>query len=158
MYSSYIKRVNNSLLYQFFLIIKLPIAWIAGLKVEKFTPENSAISIRYKYLNKNPFKSMYFACQAMAAEMSTGLLAMGYIDSKSVKISMLVLELNCNFTKKALGKIHFICNDGIMVRDAISRAVDTNKAVLCEMKSIGYDENGNCVSSFNIKWSFKTKL
>ena len=43
---------------------------------------------------------MYFACQAMAAEMSTGLLAMGYIDSHSQEISMLVLDLSCKFTKK----------------------------------------------------------
>ena len=43
---------------------------------------------------------MYFACQAMAAEMSTGLLAMGYIDSHSQEISMLVLDLSCSLLKK----------------------------------------------------------
>ena len=157
MHASYLKKVNNSFLYRLFLIAKLPIAWISGLKVNKVTAEKAQISIRYKYLNQNPFKSMYFACQAMAAEMSTGLLAMGYIDSQSVKISMLVLELNCSFTKKAIGKIQFVCEEGILVKEAIQKAVDTNQGVVCVMTSKGYDEQGDCVSSFNITWSFKRK-
>ena len=107
---SYLKKVNNSFLYRLFLIAKLPIAWISGLKVNKVTTEKAQISIRYKYLNQNPFKSMYFACQAMAAEMSTGLLAMGYIDSHSQEISMLVLDLSSKFNKKAVGKIQFVCD------------------------------------------------
>ena len=156
MHASYLKKVNNSFLYQLFLIAKLPIAWLSGLKVNKVTTEKAQISIRYKYLNQNPFKSMYFACQAMAAEMSSGLLAMGYIDSYSQEISMLVLDLSCKFTKKAVGKIQFVCEDGILVKDAIQKAVDFNEGVLCEMTSKGYDEQGYCVSSFKIIWSFKT--
>ena len=157
MHASYLKKVNNSFLYRLFLIAKLPIAWISGLKVNKVTAEKTQISIRYKYLNQNPFKSMYFACQAMAAEMSTGLLAMGYIDSQSVKISMLVLDLNCSFTKKAIGKIQFVCEEGILVKEAIQKAVESNEGVVCVMTSKGYDEQGDCVSSFKITWSFKRK-
>ena len=157
MHASYLKKVNNSFLYRFFLITKLPIAWISGLKVNKVTSEKAQISIRYKYLNQNPFKSMYFACQAMAAEMSTGLLAMGYIDYHSQEISMLVMDLSCKFTKKAVGKIQFVCEDGILVKEAIQKAVDTNEGVLCQMTSVGYDEQGDCVSSFKVTWSFKAK-
>ena len=157
MHASYLKKVNNSFLYRLFLIAKLPIAWISGLKVNKVTAEMARISIRYSYFNQNPFKSIYFACQAMAAEMSTGLLAMGYIDSHSKEISMLVLDLKCKFTKKAVGKIQFVCEDGNLVKDSIQKAVDTNEGVLCEMISKGYDEKGDCVSSFKILWSFKTK-
>ena len=157
MHASYLKKVNNSFLYRFFLITKLPIAWISGLKVNNVTSEKAQISIRYKYLNQNPFKSMYFACQAMAAEMSTGLLAMGYIDYHSQEISMLVMDLSCKFTKKAVGKIQFVCEDGILVKEAIQKAVDTNEGVLCEMTSVGYDEQGDCVSSFSVTWSFKAK-
>ena len=157
MHASYLKKVNNSFLYRLFLIAKLPIAWISGLKVNKVTAERAQISIRYKYLNQNPFKSMYFACQAMAAEMSTGLLAMGYIDIHSQKISMLVMDLNCKFTKKAVGEIQFVCEDGILVKEAINKAVNSNEGVLCEMISNGYDQKGDIVSSFKIIWSFKLK-
>ena len=70
---------------------------------------------------------------------------------------MLVLDLSCKFTKKAVGKIQFVCDDGIIVKDAIQKAIDTNESVLCEMTSEGYDVQGDCVSSFRITWSFKTK-
>lgn len=157
MRASYLKKINNSFLYRLFLIVKLPIAWISGLKVDEVTHHHAKVAIRYKYLNQNPFKSMYFACQAMAAEMTTGLLAMGYIDSHPVKISMLVLNLDSKYTKRALGKIQFVCEDGLLVKDAIQKAVDTKESVLCNMTSKGYDQHGACVSSFYITWSFKIK-
>ena len=157
MHASYLKKVNNSFLYRLFLIAKLPIAWISGIKVNKVTAEKAQISIRYKYLNQNPFKSMYFACQAMAAEMSTGLLALGYLDARPEKISMLVLELSSNYSKKALGNIHFVCNDGLKVKASIDEAVKTGNGVVCVMHSKGFDEAGVCVSSFAITWTFKKK-
>lgn len=157
MHASYLKRVNSPFLYRLFLIHKLPIAWISGLKVHKVDEECARVNIKLGYLNQNPFKSMYFACQAMAAEMSTGLLALGYLDAQEEKISMLVLDMNCTFTKKAVGEIQFVCEDGIKVKNAIHQAVDTNEGVVCVMQSKGYNTQGVCVSTFNISWTFKRK-
>ena len=157
MHASYLMKVNNSFLYSLFLIQKLPIAWISGLKVAGVTKDSAKVNIKFKYLNKNPFKSMYFACQAMAAEMSTGLLALGCLDAQSEKVSMLVLDLNCSFTKKAIGTIQFVCEDGAKVKACIDEAVETGKGVVCVMQSKGFNEAGDCVSTFNINWTFKKK-
>tara|TARA_B100000795_G_scaffold232125_1_gene190267 strand:+ start:280 stop:753 length:474 start_codon:yes stop_codon:yes gene_type:complete len=157
MHASYLKKVNNSFLYSLFLIQKLPIAWISGLKVAGVTKDSAKVNIKFKYLNKNPFKSMYFACQAMAAEMSTGLLALGCLDAQSEKVSMLVIDLNCSFTKKAIGTIQFVCEDGAKVKACIDEAVETGKGVVCVMQSKGFNEAGDCVSTFNINWTFKKK-
>jgi len=158
MHASYLKKVNNRFLYSLFLIQKLPIAWISGLKVANVTEDTAKVNIKFKYLNKNPFKSMYFACQAMAAEMSTGLLALGYLDAQPEKVSMLVLDLNCSFTKKAIGTIQFVCEDGAKVKACIDEAVETGKGVVCVMQSKGFNEAGDCVSTFNITWTFKKKM
>ena len=40
---------------------------------------------------------------------------------------------------------------------AIHQAVDTNEGVICDMRSKGFDEQGDCVSTFNISWTFKRK-
>ena len=157
MHASYLKKVNNRFLYSLFLIQKLPIAWISGLKVANVTEDTAKVNIKFKYLNKNPFKSMYFACQAMAAEMSTGLLALGYLDAQPEKVSMLVLDLNCSFTKKAIGTIQFVCEDGAKVKACIDEAVETGKGVVCVMQSKGFNAAGDCVSTFNITWTFKKK-
>ena len=55
---------------------------------------------------------MYFAVQAMAAELTTGALVMMQIKKSGKKISMLVANNNGNFTKKATGRITFTCLDG----------------------------------------------
>ena len=58
----------------FFLIWKLPMGFFAGLRVKSLDNHQSIVTVPYNYLNKNPFNSMYFAVQAMAAELSTGAL------------------------------------------------------------------------------------
>ena len=60
-----------------FMLAKLPMAYLAGLRVHSLSEERAEVIIRYKYLNKNPFNSIYFASLSMAAGLSTGLLCMG---------------------------------------------------------------------------------
>ena len=70
------KTILSRWKFRFFLIAKLPSAWISGLRVRKLERNECAVSVPFKWLTQNPFKSTYFACQAMAAEMSTGLISM----------------------------------------------------------------------------------
>ena len=53
-----------------------------SIKVEKVDEQASAISVRYSWFSKNPFKSIYFACLAMAAEMASGVLALVHTTDK----------------------------------------------------------------------------
>ena len=153
----YLKKTNNAFLFQFFLLKNMPIAWLSGLKIDLVTSDTASVYVKFGLLNQNPFKSMYFACQAMAAEMTTGLLAMGYIDNHTENISMLVLDFQASFSKKVVGKVKFISSDGLLVRNAIQKAIDTKEGVRCSMESNAYDSNGDCVSSYQILWSFKVK-
>ena len=54
------------------MFVKMPIAWLSGLKIISLDQNECTVSIPYKRLTQNPFHSVYFASQAMAAEMSTG--------------------------------------------------------------------------------------
>jgi hypothetical protein len=135
----------------------MPIAWLSGLKMDNVTSDTASVFIKFRFLNQNPFKSMYFACQAMAAEMTTGLLAMGHIENHSENISMLVLDFQASFSKKAVGKVKFICSDGTIAQKAIQKAIETKLGVSCPMESKAYDSSGDCVSTYQIIWSFKVK-
>ena len=103
------------------------------LKVEELDNYKSNVSVPYNYLNKNPFKSMYFAVQSMAGELSTGCLVILHADDKN--ISTLVTNIEANFHKKAINTINFICLDGEKALLAIKKACDTNKAQKCIMLS-----------------------
>jgi hypothetical protein len=100
---------------------------------------------------------MYFAVQAMAAELTTGALVMMQIKLSGEKISMLVANNNGNFTKKATGRITFTCNDGHLIEEAIQKAITTGEGQTIWMKSIGVNEKGEQVSEMNFEWSIKLK-
>ena len=68
--------ISSNDLFKLFSIFKLPLAFLTGLKIEKLKGEKCITSVRLKYLNKNPFRSTYFAVLSMAAELSTGAIAL----------------------------------------------------------------------------------
>lgn len=148
---------DSSLKFKLFLISKLPMAWIAGLKNLELTPERAVVGVKYGYWTKNPFKSMYFAVMAMAAELSTGLLALSHVYKSGKNISTLVYKMQADFNKKAVGKIRFICDDGPLLQGTIQKAIDTGEGQTIEMTSIGYNENNEQVAKFVITWSMKVK-
>ena len=141
--------------FMFFSLLKLPMAFLARLKVKKISYDESTVIVPYNYWNKNPFNSMYFAVQAMAAELSTGTLVMLHVDGKN--ISMLVTELKSKYFKKATTTVKFICLDGEKIQLAVKKAIQSGKAQICDMQSKGYDLNGVCVSEFHIRWSLKKR-
>ena len=100
---------------------------------------------------------MYFAAQAMAAEMSTGLLAFGHIYNQSPKLSMLVVKMEVIYVKKGTGKLFFTCNDGRAIQDCIAEAIQTGEARTLACRSVGKNEAGETVAEFTFTWSFKTK-
>ena len=150
-------QITNPLKFKLFTLTKLPMAFFSGLKVTTLEPNTAAVSVRFKWINQNPFQSIYFAVLSMAAELSTGVLAFAQIYKRQPSISMLVVKLEADFFKKAIGKIVFTCNNGNDVIAAIEETIATKQGVTVACTSIGIDEQGNEVAKFNFTWSFKSK-
>ncbi len=140
-----------------FLLLKLPAAWIAGVRLAKLTENESEVHIRYKWLNTNPFGSIYFAVLCMAGEFASGILAMQHVYGAKPSISILVVELQAGFFKKAKGLIRFVCKDGAAMAEAIRQAKATGEGVTVVGTSDGYDAENNLVAQFKVTWSFKVK-
>jgi acyl-coenzyme A thioesterase PaaI-like protein len=142
---------------KFYMLMNLPMGFIAGLKITEITSVKAQITVPYKFVNKNPFKSMYFAVQAMAAELSSGILALSEVSEAKKPISMLVLNLKASFTKKARTKVSFNCNDGDKIRTAIAESIRTGEGQTVDVKSVGIDKEGDQVAEFTFTWTFKPK-
>ena len=140
-----------------FTIFKLPSAYLCGVRTKHIDNEKCIVTVKHKWINQNPFKSMFWAVQGMAAEFSTGALMIGKIQDSGRKISMLVTTNNAKFTKKATGKITFTCNDGHLIDEAIKKTIATGEGQTIWMKSEGVNEDGVVVSTFNFEWSVKVK-
>ena len=140
-----------------FLLFKLPSAFFCGVRVKEIDANKCVVSVKHRWINQNPFNSMYFAVQAMAAELSTGALVMYQIAKSGRKISMLVANNKGNFTKKATGRITFTCNDGHLIEKAILETIATGEGQTFWMKSIGTNETGIQVSEMDFEWSVRVK-
>ncbi len=140
-----------------FLFFKLPSAFWSGVRTKVITENKCVVTVKHRWFNQNPFKSMYFAVQAMAAELSTGALVMLHIKNSKRNISMLVANNKANFSKKATGRITFTCQDGHLIEEAIKKTIDTGEGQTFWMKSIGVDEKGNQVSEMDFEWSVRLK-
>lgn len=140
-----------------YTIFKLPAAYFCGVRTKHIDNDKCLVTVKHKWINQNPFKSMFWAVQGMAAEFSTGALMIGKIQESGKKVSMLVTTNNATFTKKATGRITFTCNDGNLIDDALKKTIETGEGQTLWMKSIGVNEEGVVVSTFNFEWSIKAK-
>ncbi|SDR78759.1 protein of unknown function [Polaribacter sp. KT25b] len=140
-----------------FMFFKLPLGWWSGMRVLSLTNTTAVVNIKYKWMNQNPFKSMFWAAQGMAAEMSTGVLVMQEIEKSNRKVSMLVTHQEGDFFKKAKGKIVFTCSGGNQIREAIEKSIKTGEGEVVDLISEGINEDGVVVSNFKFQWSLKVK-
>ncbi|MEZ4970679.1 MAG: DUF4442 domain-containing protein [Flavobacteriaceae bacterium] len=140
-----------------FCFFKLPAVWWTGVRLRHIDEKKAIVTVRHRWINQNPFKSLFWAVQGMAAELSTGAMVMDQIRKSGRNISMLVANNNANFSKKATGKITFTCHEGHLIADAIKKTVDTGEGQTVWMKSVGVNEDGIVVATFNFEWTLKVK-
>ena len=153
----FLRQINNPFKVRLFLLSKLPSAYFAGVRVLFADEEKCVVTVPYKWFSKNPFKSTYFACMSMAAEMSTGVLAMVHLYQREPAVSMLVTRVLGDFNKKAVSRSSFTCEDGGRIREAIEEAVASGQGKMITARSIGRNPAGEIVAQFEITWSFKVK-
>ena len=140
-----------------FLLAKLPSAFLCGVRLRSINNVQSTTSVKFKWINQNPFGSMFWAVQGMAAELATGALVMQKINESGKNISMLVASNNAEFTKKAKGRINFVCKDGEKLNSTIQKAIETGEGQVIVMNAVGTNAEGVKVSSFNFEWTLKVK-
>jgi hypothetical protein len=153
----FLSLINNKRKFRLFLLQKLPAAFFSGLQVTSLNEEACTVSVPYKWFTQNPFRSTYFACLAMAAEMSTGVLAMAHLYKRQPAVSMLIVGMESKFYKKAIGKTFFTCTDGEVIKTAIEQSVLLNTGQTVRVYSKGVNESGELIAEFWFTWSFKPK-
>ncbi len=141
-----------------FLFFKLPAAFWCGVRVAHVSEQECVATVKHRWFNQNPFHSMYFAVQAMAAELTTGALVMMQIKRSGQRISMLVANNKGNYTKKATGRITYRCTEGDSIAAAIQRTITTGEGETLWLKSVGLDEKGDQVGEMHFEWSIKLKV
>ncbi len=140
-----------------FTFFKLPSAWWCGVRLKYMDGTKAVVTVKHRWFNQNPFNSMFWAVQGMAAEFSTGIMVTTAIQQTGKKISMLVQNNNANFSKKATGRITFTCEDGHLIAEALKKTIETGEGQTIWMKSVGVNSDNTVVSTFNFEWTVRLK-
>lgn len=143
--------------FRLFLFLKIPLAFIAGIRLNQVSKEACSLSLRHRWWNQNPFKSIYFGAMAMCAEISTGLLVMNRIQAENANVSMLVTNMKADFTKKATGKITFTCTLDNEFEKTFQSVLISDEGQTHTLRSVGIDQDGDEVATFYFTWSIKRR-
>lgn len=138
-----------------FIFFKVPSAYLSGVRFQNITEESCTTTVRYRWISKNPFNSIYFAILCMAAELATGALVMRGIKNSNKKISMLILNQKASFTKKAKGKIAFTCTDATLINQTIEKLITTQEPQTIWLTAKGIDQANDVVCTIDFEWTLK---
>ena len=155
--AAFIRILKHPLKFRMFLLFKLPSAFICGVRLRDVDEKRCVVTVPYKWLSQNPFRSTYFACLSMAAEMSTGALALAHLHKRNPAVSMLVVKVESEYFKKATRRTTFVCEDGEAMLNVIEESVATGEGRIFRARSTGKNPDGETVAEFYITWSFKAK-
>lgn len=155
--SSFLKILKHPFQFRMFLFRKIPSAFFSGVKIKEADENRCVVTVPFKWFSQNPFRSTYFACLSMAAEMSTGALAMMHTYQSKPPVSMLVTRTEAQYFKKATGKTHFICEEGREISGAVADALNNADGQTITVKSTGVNDAGDKIAEFMITWSFRKK-
>lgn len=144
--------------FRIYLLYKLPAAFFSGIRIREITKEKCVTSVPYKWLTQNPFRSTYFASLSMAAEMSTGIIALVNTYQRNPPVSMLVTKMEANYFKKAKGITFFSCEEGLMIAEVVNEAVKGGEGKTITVRSRGKNKDDELIAEFLFTWSFKSKL
>lgn len=150
------KKILNKFNFMFFSLSKLPSLFWWSVRLKSMNDKQCEVTLPFSWRTQNPFRSIYFAAQAGAAELSTGLLCMQALSGRG-KWSMYVIGFEAEYGVTAKTKVTFQCTDGHLLNDVLDRIEASGDPEKLVMVSTGLNTEGKMVSRFKITWSFKKK-
>jgi len=142
---------------KFFYLKSLPMGLISGIKLVQLDEYKAVAEVPFRWRNKNPFKSMYFAVQSMAAELSTAALVMLALNGFDADVALIIVGLKVDFVKKAQSKVTFTCTEYKNIYDAVMQLKQTGDTSSVTVKTTGKDIENNEVAIFYFTWSFRRR-
>jgi hypothetical protein len=136
---------------------KLPMALLGRVRLVELNEEKAVATVPFNRRNINPFSSMYFAVQSMAAELSTAAPAMLALKGLDANVALIIVKNEAFYYKKATSKITFTCTDYKKYADALAQLKNAGDTAEVTAIAKGTNEHGVEVSEFRFTWSFKKR-
>ncbi len=140
-----------------FYLKSLPMGLISGIRLVQLDEDRAVSEVPFRWRNKNPFNSMYFAVQSMAAELSTAAPVMLALKDFDADVALIIVDLKVDFVKKAQSKTTFTCTEYKRIYETIARLKQAEDTAAITVKTTGRDADNNEVATFYFTWSFRRR-
>ena len=150
------ERMLSPWKWRLFTLGKLPSLALWRVRVAAIDPGACTVTMPYGYRTQNPFRSVYFAAQSGAAELSTGALALLHLEGRP-RVSMLVTRFESEYHRKATATLRFVCEDGDAIRGAIDGTLADGEGRTTVARSRAYLPDGTLAAAFAVTWSFRRR-
>jgi hypothetical protein len=151
------RKILSPFAFKAYIWAKLPLAACAGLQLRSLDDSQCTVALPGGWRTQNPFRSTYFAAQAMAAEMSTGAPAMVLVTGAEASVAMLVREVRGSFLKKIQGESLFTFSDVAAMQAVVDRAAAGGDGETFTARSVGRNKAGEVAAEFDVTWSFRRR-
>lgn len=153
---TYQKNALNPLLFKLGMLKRLPSIVFWGVRLITLDEKGCEVMIPYNWRTQNPFKSIYFAALAGAAELSTGALCQLMLADRGPH-SMLVTDFRAEYVKKADNSVIFRCDQGEELSVLLDKLEEPGATTTITMLSVGKNPDGVEVARVFVTWSFRKK-
>ena len=110
-----------------FGLMRIPLIFFCRPKVVSISDTKLEVKIKFNRRTKNHLNSMYFGVLSVGADVTGGFLAMKLIRNNQSRISLIFKDFHADFLKRAEGDVHFICEDGLAIKNLVEVAEQTGE-------------------------------
>lgn len=121
------ERMRETFWLRAFGLLKVRLLLFISPSVVEVSETRCEIRVPLNRRTKNHLNSMYFGALAAGADCAGGLIAMRLIQQEGGKASLVFKDFHADFLKRAEGDTHFICEEGLAIRDLVRKALQTGE-------------------------------
>ena len=151
------RLMGSPIKFRLALTKMLPLASVIGIKLKNLDQESCTLTVPYKWLNKNPFGTTYWAVMGMVSEMASGLLLLMYTHKLKPSVSTFVIGCEAKFHKRAVGITSFTCDQGLEIAQLVEETCNDFEAKEIRCIANGYSSEGELVAEFSFTWGLKAR-
>ena len=147
----------NRMRFMIYLLgkMKIPMIGYVSPSLIELSDEKATVKIKLKRRTKNHLKSMYFGALAVGADLVGGIHAFYYAEKTKAKISFAFKDLKADFLKRAESDVLFTTKDGLIIQEAMNKAIVENTRINQAVTVSAYNTSGEKVAVFVLTASFK---
>lgn len=152
------QKFKMTMFIRFFGLTKVPMILYCRPKVIHIDSDSVTVKIPLLRRTKNHVGSMYLGALSVGADITSAMLALDVIKNSKNKIIPIFKDFHADFLKRAEGDVYFKCNDGIKIKELISKVVSTGNRHSISVNVIAYvpEKNGDDpVANFTLTLSLK---